>query len=148
MYQILCLCSLMVKQRIYIPCATDNWPMWVRLPPEAPINVSLVLTAARQSPKLLVGVRIPRGTPNDVRMAERPNATVCKTVKPSVRIRLLTPDCPYGQIGKGGSLKRSVITIGSNPIRGTMYLRRTCNHIPPPLTRKQDGLRSRGLLGS
>ena len=84
----------MVKQRIYIPCATDNWPMWVRLPPEAPINVSLVLTAARQSPKLLVGVRIPRGTPNDVRMAERPNATVCKTVKPSVRIRLLTPVMP------------------------------------------------------
>ena len=29
--------------------------------------------------------------------------------------------CPYGQIGKGGSLKRSVITIGSNPIRGTNY---------------------------
>jgi hypothetical protein len=29
-----------------------------------------------------------------------------------------------------------------------MYLRRTCNHIPPPLTRKQDGLRSRGLLVS
>lgn len=28
----------MVKQRIYIPCATDNWPMWVRLPPEAPIK--------------------------------------------------------------------------------------------------------------
>ncbi len=35
--KVLCLCSLMVKQRIYIPCATDNWPMWVRLPPEAPI---------------------------------------------------------------------------------------------------------------
>ena len=32
------LCSLMVKQRIYIPCATDNWPMWVRLPPEAPMT--------------------------------------------------------------------------------------------------------------
>ena len=30
--------SLMVKQRIYIPCATDNWPMWVRLPPGGPNN--------------------------------------------------------------------------------------------------------------
>ena len=28
--------SLMVKQRIYIPCATDNWPMSVRLRPEVP----------------------------------------------------------------------------------------------------------------
>ena len=35
----ICLCSLTVKQRIYIPCATDNWPMWVRLPPEAPIFI-------------------------------------------------------------------------------------------------------------
>ena len=26
----------MVKQRIYIPCATDNWPMQVRPLPEAP----------------------------------------------------------------------------------------------------------------
>jgi hypothetical protein len=26
----------MVKQRIYIPCATDNWPMSVRLRPEVP----------------------------------------------------------------------------------------------------------------
>jgi hypothetical protein len=30
-------CSLTVKQRIYIPCATDNWPMWVRLPPGVPV---------------------------------------------------------------------------------------------------------------
>ena len=32
--------SLTVKQRIYIPCATDNWPMWVRLPPEVPSSCS------------------------------------------------------------------------------------------------------------
>ena len=32
----ICLCSLMVKQRIYIPCATDNWPIQVRVLSEAP----------------------------------------------------------------------------------------------------------------
>jgi hypothetical protein len=26
----------MVEQRIYIPYATDNWLVWVRLPPEVP----------------------------------------------------------------------------------------------------------------
>ncbi len=117
-----CLCSLMVKQRIYIPCATDNWPMWVRLPPEAPINVSLVFNGSTTVSKTASGGSNPSGYANNVRMAERPNARVCKTLKPSVRIRLLTPDCPYGQIGKGGSLKRSVITIGSNPIRGTSIM--------------------------
>jgi hypothetical protein len=37
--------------------------MWVRLPPGVPIYISVVLTAARQSPKLLVGVQIPPGMP-------------------------------------------------------------------------------------
>ena len=39
-------------------------------------------------------VRVLPEAPNNVRVAERPNATVCKTVKSSVRIRLLTPIQP------------------------------------------------------
>ena len=32
----ICPCSLMVEQRIYIPYATDNWLVWVRIPPGVP----------------------------------------------------------------------------------------------------------------
>ena len=81
-----------------------------RYPLGPPSYVSVVLTAARQSPKLLVGVQIPPGTPNNllgssiglghcpftagrgvrfpyrvpnnVGVAERPIATDCKSVKP------------------------------------------------------------------
>jgi hypothetical protein len=40
-----------------------NQGVWVRFLQGAPIYGSLVLTAARQSPKLLVGVRISQGSP-------------------------------------------------------------------------------------
>ena len=53
--------------------------MWVRLPPEVPID------------NISERVRSPPLVPNHVGMAERPNATVCKTVKPWVRIPLPTP---------------------------------------------------------
>jgi hypothetical protein len=36
-------------------------------------------------------VRFHHGVPNNVQVAERPNATVCKTVKPSVQIRPWIP---------------------------------------------------------
>ena len=67
--------------------------MWVRLPPGVPIK-KCIGSSNWQNDSLqncMMGVRIPPGTPNNVRMAERPNATVCKTVKPPVRIWLLTP---------------------------------------------------------
>ena len=56
----------MVEQRIYIPYATDNWLVWVRIPPGVPIlflSIPDVMAACR-SPKPLVGVRVPGGTPN------------------------------------------------------------------------------------
>ncbi len=51
------------------------------------------------------------------REAQCSGLQIRKTV--SSNLTLCSKYCPYGQIGKGGSLKRSVITIGSNPIRGT-----------------------------
>ena len=39
----ICPCSLMVEQRIYIPYATDNWLVWVRIPAGVPILVYVSL---------------------------------------------------------------------------------------------------------
>jgi len=72
MYVDLCLCSLMVKQRIYIPCATDNWPMWVRLPPEAPISSKHVDAHIH---------RLYNRHINNAPVAERSNAVDCKSAK-------------------------------------------------------------------
>ena len=154
-----------------------------RYPLGPPSYVSLVSTAARQSPKLLVGVRIPGGTPNNgaivyrsghkvfilgsgvrfpvalpntvsdivrgipicrssslggqrivypikassilvygasyVQVAERPNATVCKTVRPWVR---LPPWIPMrGSFnGKTERCQRSV--KGSIPLPRTKFM--------------------------
>jgi hypothetical protein len=62
-----------------------------------------------------------------------------------VRVLSLTPVCPYGQIGKGGSLKRSVITIGSNPIRGTTIYGRV---VERSITTVLKTVGSKGSVGS
>ena len=45
----------------------------------------------QESPKLLAVVRFHHDSPNNVEVAERPNAPDCKSVKPSVQIRPSTP---------------------------------------------------------
>ena len=71
--------------------------------------------AALQSPKLSVGVRVPGGMPINVKVAERPNARVCKTLKPSVRIRPFTPNnAAVAQLVEYLLAKQDV--TGSNPV--------------------------------
>ena len=54
----------MVELRAYTSAMPlDEGMVQVRILPEVPYNMPLVLTAARRSPKPLVGVRIPQGMP-------------------------------------------------------------------------------------
>ena len=46
----------------------------------------------REPSKLTAGVRFSYPAPDHVRVAERPNARDCKSLKPSVRIRPLIPE--------------------------------------------------------
>ena len=40
----------MVEQRIYIPYATDNWLVWVRIPAGVPINPVYSFTLFKERP--------------------------------------------------------------------------------------------------
>lgn len=62
--------SLMVKQRIYIPCATDNWPIWVRVPYPLPVApMDKLVKSSLSKGEVVLSSNLSRGTINIGRVA-------------------------------------------------------------------------------
>ena len=78
-----------------------------------PVRIAAIAAVSKTAGLKAHGGSSPSPVAKSVEVPERPKGPVCKTVKPSVRIRPSTP-YPCGQIGKGSSLKRSVICF---PVR-------------------------------